>query len=105
METTATDARDLDTGSVLAILSEGPAEVLQHAYVVGAWVWVEFPTRPAREVTNYLSSVGFHWNSTRKVWQHSCGIRRHADRRGDPRWTYGMLRLGTARSEDVDETN
>ena len=83
---------ELSTDAVLQTLR---ADIKRHAYIVGAWVWVEFPERPEKNVTEYLSELGFHWNGKRRVWQHSGGVYRRADRRGDPRFRYGMQRLET----------
>jgi hypothetical protein len=43
------------------------------AEVVGKWVWITFPEQPAERVRADLSQLGFHWNNTRKCWQHPCG--------------------------------
>ena len=43
------------------------------AEVVGKWVWITFPEPPAERVRAELSQLGFHWNNTRKCWQHPCG--------------------------------
>jgi hypothetical protein len=43
------------------------------AEVVGKWVWITFPEAPAERVRAELSQLGFHWNNTRKCWQHPCG--------------------------------
>ena len=32
-----------------------------------------FPNRPLERVRAELSQLGFHWNNTRKCWQHPCG--------------------------------
>jgi hypothetical protein len=84
--------KKLDTEGVLSLINERQ-DIKKHAYVVGAWVWVEFSEKPGREVLDYLSELGFTWNNKRKVWQHCCGVYRHADRRGDPRYRYGVQRL------------
>ena len=43
------------------------------AEVVGKWVWITFPEPPLERVRAELSQLGFHWNNTRKCWQHPCG--------------------------------
>lgn len=43
------------------------------ATVVGAWVWLRFPEKPAAEVRKLLSSVGFRWIAKREMWAHPCG--------------------------------
>jgi hypothetical protein len=79
------------TAEVVAALDERP-EVKRHAYVVGAWVWVQFPTSPNAETREWLKDWGFRWNSKRQAWQHPCGAFR--SRSGDdPRGRYGVVRL------------
>lgn len=70
------------------ILSGTPAEL----EIVGEWVWVEFPSRPAIEIREALGKLGFRWISKRGRWAHSCGKpSRHG--KYDPRLTYGQQRI------------
>lgn len=62
--------------------------VLDHARVVGKWLWVTFPSRPRDEVRNLLKATGFRWNQRRECWQHSCGVHSKPSP-GDPRERYG----------------
>jgi hypothetical protein len=88
------------TAEVIAAVSHNP-EVAQHAYVVGAWIWVEFKSIPSTDARAFLVENGFHWNKTRQVWQHNCGVMRRANRRGDPRYSYGVQRLNTINLDEV----
>ena len=45
----------------------------QYGEIVGCWVWLEFPAKPAADVREGLSAIGFRWNRKRQVWQHPCG--------------------------------
>ena len=65
--------RALSTESVLDLLRNWLPEVYGLAEVVGKWVWVAFPEQPVEPIRAGLSQLGFHWNNTRKCWQHPCG--------------------------------
>ena len=69
-----------------------PEEAKPYVYRVGAWLWAEFPTRPSQETRTRLIELGFSWNSTRRVWQHTGGVFRHRSA-GDPRAAYGVEQL------------
>ena len=76
------------------------AEVRQNAYIVGAWIWVEFPKKPKSQTVEELKELGFRWNRTRKVWQHTGGVFRPSSP-FDPRFKYGQVPV-----EEIDnETN
>lgn len=77
----------LDTLTVLGRLKTEKPELWELAEVVGQWVWIEFPMRPAPEVRQYLLDLGFHWNQKRVCWQHACGRFTHHSP-GNPRWKY-----------------
>ena len=59
------------------------------AEVVGKWVWISFPEQPAEQVRSQLSQFGFHWNNSRKCWQHPCGQFATEGSGADPRQKYG----------------
>jgi hypothetical protein len=65
--------RTLSVEKVLEKLRRWMPAQFAHAEVVGKWVWVTFPEPPAERVRAELSQLGFHWNNTRKCWQHPCG--------------------------------
>jgi hypothetical protein len=65
--------RKLDTAAVITRLREALPTIAQRATVVGTWVWLSFDTSPAPETRQQISQLGFHWNNTRRVWQHPCG--------------------------------
>lgn len=67
-------------------------EIRENAYLVGAWIWVEFSAKPKSEVIGELKELGFRWNRTRKVWQHTGGVFR-PNAPYDPRAKYGQLPL------------
>ena len=77
------------TEEVAALCAGNPA-VQPYARLVGAWIWVEFPGKPADDVRAFLKGIGFRWNKNRGVWQHACGIRRPRMKSGDPRFYYGV---------------
>ena len=81
------DNRKLDTQTVCGKLREILPDVASKAQLVGSWVWVQFTDRPAAEVRQQLSQLGFHWNGTRQVWQHPCG-KFSLGSKSDPRDTY-----------------
>lgn len=39
---------------------------------VGAWVWIEFPTKPDQDTRKMLSNAGFRWIAKRGKWAHPC---------------------------------
>ena len=81
--------RALSTDSVLDLLRKWLPDVYGLAEVVGKWVWVTFTEQPAETVRGQLSQFGFHWNKSRKCWQHPCGQFRTEGSGEDPRQRYG----------------
>ena len=79
--------RKLDTAALIALLRDKLPTIAQRATVVGAWVWLSFDTTPAPETRQQISQLGFHWNNTRRVWQHPCGKFTFGSKT-DPRDTY-----------------
>jgi hypothetical protein len=65
--------RKLSFEEVLARLKRWMPEQFKLAEVVGKWIWITFPEPPIERVRAELSQLGFHWNNTRKCWQHPCG--------------------------------
>ena len=43
------------------------------ARVVGQWVWLQYKSRPSRDVLDKLKEFGFRWSKRRKQWHHNCG--------------------------------
>ena len=82
--------KELSTDEVIAQM---PEEAKRHAFIVGAWVWVQFPEKPSAETRKALTFLGFSWNQNRGAWQHPCGVYRCRNRRIDPRDVYGMHEL------------
>ena len=82
--------KELSTDGVIALM---PEEARKHAFVVGRWVWVQFPVKPAAQTRNELSRLGFNWNSDRKVWQHPCGCNARLNPKVDPRDKYGIREI------------
>src|SRR5207248_2551287 len=79
-----------ETFALLDRLKKEMPEMWNQALVVGKWVWLEFSVPPLPEIRAKLKELGFHWNKSRKCWQHPCGI--HKARSGrDPRSTYQVL--------------
>ena len=66
-------SRALPSADVLAHLRRWYPQAYELAEIVGKWVWVTFPEQPAETVRAGLSQFGFHWNNSRKCWQHPCG--------------------------------
>ena len=81
--------RALATEKVLDLLRQWLPTVYDLAEVVGKWVWVTFPDQPAEQVRGQLSQFGFHWNNSRKCWQHPCGQFATEGSGADPRQKYG----------------
>ena len=81
--------RALATDKVLDLLRQWLPKAYDLAEVVGKWVWVTFPEQPAETVRGQLSQFGFHWNNSRKCWQHPCGQFATTGSRQDPRQKYG----------------
>jgi len=81
--------RSLDTENLLTLLRTETPDFFALAEVVGQWVWIQFAEKQPKEITSRLAELGFHWNYTRKTWQHPCGT--IADERAtyDPRKRYG----------------
>jgi hypothetical protein len=65
--------RKLPVEKVLEALKRWMPLQYELAEVVGKWVWITFPEPPIERVRAELSQLGFHWNNTRKCWQHPCG--------------------------------
>jgi hypothetical protein len=65
--------RTLPVEKVLEKLRRWMPDQYELAEVVGKWVWITFSEPPAERVRADLSQLGFHWNNTRKCWQHPCG--------------------------------
>ena len=85
---TKEEAKQLDAIEVCARL---PEEAFQYAKIVGAWVWVAFPGKPAVETRAAMVDLGFRWNPKRATWQHACGVKSKRLRTGDPRDKYGEI--------------
>ena len=81
--------RSLTTDQLLTRLQAADRRLWEMAEVVGKWVWVTFPEQPAEMVRGQLSQFGFHWNNSRKCWQHPCGQFRTEGSGEDPRQRYG----------------
>lgn len=83
--------RALSTDEVLGMLRQWTPEAYALAEIVGKWVWITFPEPPPEHLRGQLSQFGFHWNNTRKCWQHPCGqfVPQSRDSGQDPRTKYG----------------
>ena len=80
--------RSLDRETLLAVLRGSAPQFFEMAEVVGKWVWIQFADRQPKEITRTLAELGFHWNYTRQVWQHPCGLFRNQRAAFDPRKVY-----------------
>ena len=65
--------RQLPVDKVLDTLRQWMPRAYELAEVVGKWIWISFPEQPVETLRADLSQLGFHWNNTRKCWQHPCG--------------------------------
>ncbi len=65
--------RQLPVDKVLDTLRQWIPRAYKLAEVVGKWIWISFPEQPVEKLRADLSQLGFHWNNTRKCWQHPCG--------------------------------
>ena len=41
--------------------------------IVGRWIWITFPSKPNRDIIDYIKQEGGHWNDNRSCWQISNG--------------------------------
>ena len=80
--------RELETEKLLALLRSEAPRFFEVAEVVGKWVWIQFSDKQPPTVTSVLAEFGFHWNNTRRVWQHPCGAIRKERAAFDPRKRY-----------------
>jgi hypothetical protein len=81
--------RSLDRETLLAVLRGSSPRFFELAEVVGKWIWIQFSEQPVVEIRQQLAELGFHWNNTRGVWQHPCGLERSERATFDPRKVYG----------------
>jgi hypothetical protein len=81
--------RALPTSRVLELLRRWQPKQYALAEVVGQWIWITFNEQPAEKVRADLSQLGFHWNNSRKCWQHPCGQFATEGSDADPRQKYG----------------
>lgn len=63
------------------------------AEVVGRWIWIDFPSKPALEVRQLLKAAGFRWSPKREQWYHTCGCHSYGRGGPDPRTRYGSIRV------------
>lgn len=77
------------------VVRQLPAEVKPYTKIVGRWVWVSFPAKPAAGMIDALRELGFHYNATRRAWQH-CGGYRSIRSPGDPKLKYGAVKVEEA---------
>jgi hypothetical protein len=89
--------RKLSVEEVLEKLERWMPEQFKLAEVVAKWIWITFPEPPIERVRAELSQLGFHWNNTRKSWQHPCGETLPRGQ-GEPREKYGT-RFANAHAE------
>lgn len=79
----------MKTEELLAVLKRETPKLFERCTVIGAWVWIQFPSAQPKRVTELLSRLGFHWSRRRMAWQHPCGDFSDAISNVDPRDTYG----------------
>lgn len=88
----------MTTREVADRLATDCPSAVQHARVVGRWIWISFPSAPSIAICDTLKAMGFHYNRKRSAWQHPCGwASRHAPY--DPRIKYGVEPLSTLAEE------
>src|SRR5204862_7522503 len=78
------------TLALLGRLKTEMPEIWGQAEVVGKWVWLEFNVAPEKAVRGKLRELGFHWNASRRCWQHPCGVASQGSRQ-DPRAKYQVF--------------
>lgn len=89
-----TITRSSDTEEVVKWVAEQTLPEGTEAEVVGAWVWVEFPHKPAEEIRRAFREAGFNWIRKRSKWAHPCGVFTRGSVT-DPRDKYGAVRIAT----------
>ena len=97
--------RALSTDKVLDLLRQWMPAQHHLAEVVGKWIWITFPEPPPEQVRGQLSQFGFHWNNTRKCWQHPCGHFATEGSGADPRQKYGSTRASVAHTAADHDPN
>jgi hypothetical protein len=80
--------RSLDTEALLNLMRANAPRFFELAEVVGKWVWIQFADKQPSAITSQLSELGFHWNRSRRAWQHPCGLARREPASFDPRKFY-----------------
>ena len=70
------------------------------AEIVGRWVWLTFPDKPAADVRAQIKAFGFRWIEKRGRWAHNCG---HFSTGSvhDPRHTYGVVPVDAIRADEL----
>ena len=82
------------SASTLEIVQWCAAEHIP-AELVGRWVWVQFPAKPAPEIIGKMKARGFRWVKARGRWAHDCGYKCKRGK-GDPRDKYGAVEIEEA---------
>lgn len=59
--------------------------------IIGSWVWLTYPDKPAREELDRLKANGFRWARKRKQWAHSCNTPAGRRLKVHPRTKYGSV--------------
>jgi len=70
------------------------------AEIVGRWIWLSFPDKPAADVREQIKGYGFRWIQKRGRWAHNCG---HYSIGGqaDPRSKYPVLPVDMISVDDL----
>lgn len=90
--------RSLDTKKLMALLESEMPKFFELAEVVGKWVWIRFIDKQPAAVTRVLAEFGFHWNNTRRTWQHPCGTIAYDRATYDPRQRHGSYFPATVKT-------
>lgn len=92
--------RRLGTEALIAKLKTNIPQAIQHAKIVGSWVWVTFPGKPEAAVRDKLYDLGFHWNRKRGAWQNPCSaFSGHS--KSDPLERYPVAAITSAMPEET----
>ena len=64
--------------------------------IIGLWIWIDFPGKPAADVRAMLKAEEFRWNNKRGCWQFAgCKSRKSRQSRWVIEAAYGVQEVAT----------
>lgn len=89
--------RDSDTETVATWAA---THTTARVEIIGSWVWLTYPSKPARSELDMLKANGFRWARKRKQWAHACGV----FTRSNPKIAHPRQKYGSVVVKDEDES-